>query len=1271
MLALPAITPLATSSTTLAWIGAILLLFGEIGALLSLPNLARVVVVSTIAEIGYVLIGLGVGAAAGDTGAYMHLGYQVAMRGLVVAAGWHIIRRVGSSNLDDLAGSGQRMPIAATLFGFGVFSVMGLSPFKGSFSKFIILYAAIEQGQWALAAIGVVGSIVAAVYYMLIVQRVCLEPAARRVELAPAPAIALPVAYVLAALTALICLWPGPFQHFAERLVGLAGASNVPEFEAPWSTLVLVPYIGAFVVYAIGRASLRLRDAAAVALAVATVAVVAFDTSLDPASKLFALLFSGVACVMIVYSIGYMAHAQATGRYYFFAFLMIGSLIGLTTAHEFGNFYVFWELMTWTSYFLVIHEQTPKALRAGLIYFLMCAAGAYIMQFGILTVHAQIGSFEFSALADKVATISPLVGFAIAACFFIGFAVKMGLVPLHTWLPIAHPEAPSSISGPLSGILTKAGVFGMVKVLYVVLGVGALSRFAFQGIEINALLMALGCVTLIYGEIRALFETELKRMLAYSTLAQIGEIAAILGLGTALATDASLLHVTNHAVMKTLLFYAAGAFILRTGLRRISDFAGLGRVMPFTAGCYALASFAIMGLPPFSGFVSKFFMIYAAVSAGQPVVAALLLAGGILGVVYYTRVVSVLFFRSYAGSPEVREAPLAMLAAIGVLAAAILFGGLAPGYQLELISRVGNLVAIRNALATATLPTLVIAWPISATIAVLGAAAVLLVGRSSVVWAGRLAVAVLVAALVGVVVQAGRYDLLSFCFALLIAGVGALNMLHATSYLAHGHAQARFFAAFTVMIGGLLGMTAAKDIFTFFAFWELMSSWALWAAISHEDSDAARREGFKYFMFNTVGASFMFLGFAWVAAEAGTFELASVGAALMQLPPSTIALPVVLVFLGLVMKAAMLPVRIDYQMHPALAPTPVSGYISAVLLKSGPWGVLKLFVLFGGAALFSKLGGAVNGQPMLLYVISVIAGLTILYAGAMAVVQNGIKLLLIYSTVCQLGYVLMAISFGTSLGVAGGLMHFVNHMLLKDTLFLVAGAVMVQNHANMLDELGGLGRRMPITFGCFLFSGLSLAGVPPLSGFSSKWLIFMAAFQSGHWLLGAAAMIGSLFTLAAVLKFAHAAFMGMPTPKALAAKEAPLAMLIPMVALTAASVVVGLLPGLLLTPIAAIETELGIDPIVVAGLTGPLPGLEGWNPAILSLLALILAGALLPWLRLGHRAGVVRTHVHQCGVADLAPDVARVGAVNLYESPDAVIRRALFAPAAPDEGEKV
>jgi formate hydrogenlyase subunit 3/multisubunit Na+/H+ antiporter MnhD subunit len=1249
MLSIATLEPMA-----LAWTGAIFLLFGEVAALLSLPRLTRVIVASTIAEVGYVLMSLGLGGAAGETGAYMHLFFQVVMRGLVVAAGWWLIRRTGSSNLDDLAGSGRRMPVASTLFAFGMFSVMGLSPFKGSYSKFLILYAATEQGHWAMAAVGTIATIVAAAYYLQVVQRVYLEHPSRRVDLAEGPALAMPIAWVLTGLTIVISLWPEPVLWISEVLSGHLHSAKVPEFEGPWSILVLVPYVGGFAVWAIGQVSLRARDAAAVVLAVATVAMIAFAGDLEPATRLFALLFALVSAVMIIYSIDYMARAEWSNRYYFFAFLMTGSLIGVVTSHELGNFYVFWELMTWTSYFLIVHDQNQKAIRAGFVYFLMCAGGAYVMHLGILLVHAQIGSFEFAELSAHAASLPPAIGFAIATCLLVGFAVKTGLVPGHAWLPIAHPVAPSSISGPLSGLLTKAGVFGMIKVLFVVFGLGALDRFAVLGIGFDTILVVLGCLTLLYGEIRALYETELKRMLAFSTLAQVGEITAILGLGTVLAVDASLLHVTNHAVMKTLLFYAAGAFILRTGHKKIAELAGLGRVMPFTAGCYALASLAIMGLPPFSGFVSKFLMIWAAAQAGHWEVAAVLLIGGVIGVVYYTRVISTLFYQPYEGEVVVREAPTSMLVAIGLLAAAIVFGGLLPGFQLDLVARVGDVVAARSGLAQVTLPSFVMAWPASATIALVGSAIVWLVGRSSVVWAGRLAVLTLVLAFFGVVFQWGRYDLLSGSFALLIAGVGVLNMIHATAYLAHSHAQGRFYAAFGVMIAGLLGMTAAKDVFTFFGFWELMSSWALWGAIAHEETPVARREAFKYFLFNTVGASFMFLGLTLVVALAGTFDLAGIGKVLPTLGALPTGIAVGLVFLGLVMKAAQLPIRIDWQMHPAAAPTPVSGYISAVLLKSGPWGVLKLFVLFGGATLFARFGQYAD-QSVMMDVIAVIAALTILYAGAMAVVQNGIKLVLIYSTVCQLGYVLLAVSLATPLGVAGGLMHFVNHMFLKDTLFLAAGAVMVSTHAEMLDELGGLGRRMPWTFAMFLIAGLSLAGVPPMAGFSSKWIIFEAAFQSGHWALGASAMIGSLFTLAAVLKFAHAAFMGTPTAKALQAEEAPLAMLIPMGVLTVASFVVGVFPGLLLVPISAIQAQLGFTPIA-ATLAGGLPGLEGWHPGLLSVFVVLIGAVLLPYLRLGHRAGVVRTQIHQCGVGDLLPETTRVGAVNLFETPNAAIR---------------
>ncbi len=1249
----------------LASMGAIFLFFGEVAALLALPNLMRVVVFSTIAEIGWLLVGFGLGGDAGTTGAFMHLGYQLVMRGLVLVVGWHIVSRARTSRLDELAGVVSVMPVAATLFAFGLFATMGLSPFKGSFSRFMILYAAIEQGRIAIALVGTAAAIVASVYYVRVVQRLCFESPARTFELVPGPAVAMPVAWVLAAVTAVLGVWPEPLVDLSAHAAGVA-VGRIPHFEAPWSPIVLVPWVGAFAIFALGRVNARLRDAAAVVLAIATLVLVVLDPSLDAASRLFGVIFAGIGAAMAIYSVDYIAASHARDRYWFFAFLMIGSLVGLSTAHELGNFYLFWELMTWSSWALVVHEQTPKALKAGLVYFVMCAGGAYVMHLGILLTHAQVGSFEFAAMTAGLPQAAPMVGAAIVACFLVGFAVKAGLVPLQAWLPLAHPVAPASVSGPLSGILTKAGVFGLVKILMIVIGAASLKRFAFHGVDLATVLVVLGAITVIYGEFKALFEKELKRMLAFSTLAQVGEIVAILGLGTALAVDASLLHVLNHAAMKTLLFFAAGAFILRTGHHMIADFAGLGRKMPVTAGAYALASIAVMGLPPFNGFVSKFLMVWAAVDAGHWEIATLLLFGGLAGAVYYLRVVAKLFFEPWTGSDDVREAPLSMLIAISVLAVVIVAGGIVPAWPLALVVPVGTAFAAQAGIADAVLPNLAMVWPAAAIVAFVGAAVVWLVGRRSVTWAGRLAVLVLVVAFAAILMERGRWDALSLAFALLITGVGVLNMLHATAYLAHNHAQGRFFAAFGLMIAGLVGLTAARDVFSFFGFWEIMSSWALWAAIVHEETPVARREGFKYFFFNTIGASFMFLGLCVLATTAGTTDLAGIGRAAASMPLPALATGLVTVFLGLVMKAAQLPVRIDVQMHPAAAPTPVSGYISAVLLKSGPWGVLKLFTLFGGAAVFARVGGTLVGLPTMLEVIAVIGAITILVAGAQAFIQNGIKLVLIWSTVCQLGYVMMAVSLGTTDGVAAGLAHFVNHMLLKDTLFLVAGAIMVANHATMLDELGGLGRKMPFTFGVFLFAGLSLAGIPPLNGFASKWMIFQACFTSGHWALGISAMIGSLFTLAAVLKFAHAAFMGAPTARALAAEEAPLAMRIPMGILVAASVLVGIMPGLILVPIAAIQAELGMTPIV-ATLAGGLPGPDGWHPGLVSVLLLIVALPLVPYLRLAYRgAGIQRIRVHQAGADHLVAEEIRMRASSLFETPDAIVRGLLPRESAKD-----
>ncbi len=1246
----------------LAWSGTLILLAGEIMALLHLRNLSKLLFFSTLAEVGYVILGFGLDNASGETGALMHLGLQTVMRLLTLLSAAYLIKRTGSGDLDKLAGSGSRMPLASLLFGFGLFSVMGLSPFKGSFSKFLILYGAMEQGEWAIAAVATLATILASVYYIIVIQRVCLEPDNNAPHVSmPLTKLLMPrwiILLLLTAITIWLSLMPEPLLHLAEHYATASVKTPVPNFETPWHYWVILPYVGGFVLYGLGRINATLRDRMAVVIALATLYLVWQHNSADGLSHLFSVLFAGLIAVAVIYSQAYMRDDKHANRYYFFLFLMAGSLIGVTSAPDFGNFYLFWELMTWSSYFLVVHERTPQALKAGRKYFLMCCTGAYIMHFGILVCHTRFGSFDMAVIASQASHLTPGFAAIIGICFLIGLGVKAGLWPMHGWLPDAHPVAPSSISALMSGILTKAGVFGLIKILFIVLGASLTGQLLNLGTHpaFGIVLTTLGCMTVIYGEVMALREDNLKRILAFSTLAQVGEILAMIGLMTSLSVASALLHVMNHAIFKNLLFLAAGGLIARAAGKKLSDIAGLGRVMPFTALCFAIGALAVMGLPPFSGFFSKFMMIYAAVKADAVAVAILFLAGSVLGAIYYLRIVRVLFFSPWQGE-NVEDAPMAMRVATGVLAGLVVLGGLFPDYGLQYWVRpVIEQIAGPQQWAVPVLPTLNLAWSPAALVAIVGAVITFVVGKRMPHHAGLMATGVMALTLATVLMDAGRYDLLSWWFATLIAGVGVLNLCYAIGYMDHAHSQHRFFFFFVFMIGGLLGVTASQDLFNFFAFWEIMSSWTLYFVIIHDESKPALREGFKYFIFNFIGATCMFLGVAMLCARSDGFGFDAILLASRTMPLPWLGSGLLLVLTGLIMKAAQLPWRIDYQMHPPTAPTPVSGYISAVLLKSGIYGVLKLFALGGAGLLFARFG-ELGSTNVLMYAIALIATVTLLYAGAMALIQNGIKRLLIYSTVSQLGYILLGLALTTPEGIAGGLMHLVNHMLLKDILFLAAGCILAQVHVSSLDELGGLGRKMPLTFGLFLFAGLSLSGIPPLNGFASKWLIYQAAFQSGHYLLGLSAMMSSLFTLAAVLKFAHAAFMGTPSPHLEKVHEVPLSMLLPMGMLSLAAVVVSVVPGVLLVPISRLMAQAGLGDIAVSW-TGPLPGTGGWQPLTLWWLVGIVSVAGWLFYRLSNRKAH-SIHLHQGGVADITPTQAHVPASALYPAPERFIRQVL------------
>lgn len=1262
--------------------GVIILLFFEIIALFKSKNLMTLLIFSTLAEVGYILLGIGSGTFAGQTGAFLHLEYQILMRGMVFLSAFVIIKRSGTQNIEKLKGTGKASPFIAVMFAFGIFSVMGLSPFKGSISKFLIVYSNIENGNYVFAAAAMLGSIIEAWYFITTIQKICFAKAMADSELSKKPLppsvwfdrISSAFIIVLGILTALTSLFPetliGFSGNLATNLFGTVKLAELPIFDSKWPLIVLFPYIGAFAVFIVGHYLPKLRGIFAVLISAATVYLVCTSTNIDGLSKLFAIVISAVVFLVTLYSTGYFRDAKNNNRYFFFLLLTLGSMLGVVTSTQFGNFYVFWELMTWASYLLIIQEPSQKSLKAGFLYFMMCTSGAYVMQFGILMLQNATGTLSMADMSSKLPAVAPGMLIAVVIMFIIGTGVKAGLVPMHNWLPEAHPAAPSPVSAMLSGLLTKLGVYGIIRVLFVVFGIGLITQLGSVGklSGVGLTISILGLVTLFYGEIMALLQKDIKRLLAYSTMAQIGEIITTLGLGTYLSIVAGLSHVLNHAIMKSLLFLAVGILVQKLKTREITAFKGIGKVMPFTAGCLSIGILAIMGLPPFNGFISKFLMLYAAVDAGYWYFAALILLGSIIGAIYYIRLIKTIFFEKYEG-PAVKEAPLTMLIPIGILTSLVIFNGLFPQYVVSIAVNAANFVASKGGMAVSAIPNIQIGKPVIVIIPMLGGLLAYFCGKRNPKVAGYISIAVMAATLAAIALSSSKLDIYSLCFALLIAFMGLLNILYSLGYMRHGHAQSRYYMFFIMMIGGLVGVATSRDFFSFFIFWEIMSSWTLYFSIIHEETADSLKEGFKYFIFNYIGASITFLGLLILTVGTGTFDMSVAAANLKSMDATTAACAISLMTVGLLMKAAVLPFRIDFQMHPATAPTPVSGYISSVLLKSAPYWLIRLFFILGGVSVFARLSSSGSTSALLLTV-SWIAGLTIIGAGAMALVQRGIKRLLIYSTVSQIGYIILGLSLGTTLGLTGGLLHFVNHMFFKDLLFLAAGAIMVQAHAHNLDEVSGLGKKMPFTMAFFMVGALSLAGVPPFSGFTSKWIIYEAAMQQGQVFLAILSLVGSVLSMAYFVKFMHSAFFGVPTKNIEDVKEAPLSMLVPMGILSAISLLFGIMPGLPLTVISKIVALTGLSEptFTLFSVDTPLGTWQVGTITIILLLALVVGSIFL----LSGKKKVRFTEAYTCGVTDLDTDKINAVAQNMYE-PAAKLINGLHKATVPvfGDGEEV
>jgi multicomponent Na+:H+ antiporter subunit D len=481
--------------------------------------------------------------------------------------------------------------------------------------------------------------------------------------------------------------------------VGLVGGPGAVSSWWP-AVAVALPLVGVAAV-SVGRLSERWRVVALVVPAVAALAVALVIVGdvvagrlpelfvlhmtptlwmvlrVDAPGALYGVTVAALGLLALVYSFGYVHRGPRWSRYFAFLMASLTCTLGVAYAGNLLTFLIFYEAFSVLTYALVVHEQTPEAIRAGAKYIAYILVGGSLVLAGILLTYFLAGDLTFVAGGFLAADVSRGQLLAAFWCFVVGFGVKAALVPLHGWVPDAHPAAPAPFSAVLSGVMVAAGAFGIMRVVLDVFGAELV-----RALGVAPWLTAIAAVTVLVGALLAIGQDDLKRRLAYSTISQMGYLTLAVSLLGSGVMAGALVHLVHHAFLKGTLFFCAGLWIHAGGVRRVGELRGIGARMPLTAAAFTLAALGMIGVPPLSGFVSKWWLGVGMLEVDAGIGLAVLLAGALLAAAYLLPVVYAVYFAPAGPTAgrSGREAPTTMLAPTLVAAALTIVFGLGSHY---------------------------------------------------------------------------------------------------------------------------------------------------------------------------------------------------------------------------------------------------------------------------------------------------------------------------------------------------------------------------------------------------------------------------------------------------------------------------------------------------------------------------------------------------------------------------------------------------------------
>ncbi|MFH1212521.1 MAG: proton-conducting transporter membrane subunit [Candidatus Neomarinimicrobiota bacterium] len=351
--------------------------------------------------------------------------------------------------------------------------------------------------------------------------------------------------------------------------------------------------------------------------------------TVDAFSAFMLVIVSGIGLTALMFSIYYIRHLSPSWKYYALFMLLITGMNGVIATGDLFNLFVFMEIALFAAFALVSYGSRAEEFEASFKYAIMGSISSTLVLVGIAVVYSATSTLTMAVIAQRLPQ-NPTVMYWSGGIFLAAFGLKAAIMPFHAWLPDAHSSAPAPISSMLSGVLIKSlGIYVLIRLFYNIYNAPPVFLTMF---------MVLGSVSILVASFLAIGQWDLKRLLAYSSISQIGFILLGVGIGTRWAIFGAVFHILNHAIFKALLFYNAGTVEMVLGTRDLRKMGNLTHILPYTTATSMVGTLSVSGIPPFNGFFSKLIIIIAAIAAGHPVYGGIAILGSLLTLVYFMKV---------------------------------------------------------------------------------------------------------------------------------------------------------------------------------------------------------------------------------------------------------------------------------------------------------------------------------------------------------------------------------------------------------------------------------------------------------------------------------------------------------------------------------------------------------------------------------------------------------------------------------------------------------